>query len=89
MVVPTDAPMYARSLPMVTMSRTMAMLCSVTGSAVSSAAAITGSAEFFAPLMATVPCSALPPLMTNLSMGRLFSQRLPKISLRRKQPGSC
>ena len=27
-----------------------------------------GSAEFFAPLMATVPCSGFPPLIRNLSM---------------------
>jgi hypothetical protein len=48
------------------------MLCSVTFSAVSKAAAITGSAEFFAPLIATVPRSAFPPLIRNLSIHSLF-----------------
>src|SRR6266850_3568906 len=60
--------MNASSLLMVIRSRTFGMLCSVTGSAVSSAAAIAGSAEFFAPLIATVPRSAFPPLIKNLSM---------------------
>ena len=60
--------MNASSLLMVIRSRTFGMLCSVTGSAVSSAAAITGSAEFFAPLIATVPRSVFPPLIKNLSM---------------------
>jgi hypothetical protein len=40
---------------MVMMSRTLGMLCSVTGSEVSSAAAMAGRAEFFAPLILTVP----------------------------------
>src|SRR5947209_8167952 len=36
------------------------------------AAAITCSAEFFAPLTATVPRSAFPPLIRNLSIRSLF-----------------
>ena len=38
------------------------------GSSVSSAAAMAGSAAFFAPLMRMVPTSGLPPRMTSLSM---------------------
>src|SRR5579862_7722135 len=53
---------------MVTRSRTFGMLCTATRSAVSKQAAITGSAEFFAPLIATVPRSALPPRIKNLSI---------------------
>ncbi len=63
--------MNASSLLMVIKSRTFGMLCSVTFSAVSKAAAITGSAEFFAPLIATVPRSAFPPLIRNLSIHSL------------------
>ena len=51
----TLAPMNASNLLMVMRSRTLGILWRVTGSFVSSAAAIAGSAEFFAPLMATVP----------------------------------
>ena len=51
---------------MVIRSRTFGMLCSVTFSAVSNAAAIAGSAAFFAPLIATVPRSAFPPLIKYL-----------------------
>ncbi len=43
---------------MVMMSRTRGIFFRCTGSAVSSAAAIAGSAEFFAPLMCTVPSQA-------------------------------
>src|SRR3989475_7504644 len=85
--------MNASSLLMVIRSRTFGMLCSLTLSAVNKAAAITGSAEFFAPLIATVPRSAFPPLIRNLSIppfslcrGRalarrifLFPHRLPQI----------
>jgi hypothetical protein len=53
---------------MVIMSRTIATLWSATRSAVSKEAAMAGNAEFFAPLMATVPWRGTPPLMTNLSM---------------------
>src|SRR5690348_8278099 len=53
---------------MVTMSRTMGMLCSASRSRVSSEAAIAGSAAFLAPLTATEPCRGLPPVMRNLSM---------------------
>src|ERR1051326_8068680 len=60
--------MYASNLPMVIMSRTLATLCRATRSAVNREAAIAGSAEFFAPLMVTVPRKGLPPLMRNLSM---------------------
>src|SRR3954471_8702188 len=81
-VTETFADMNASSLLMVIRSRTFGMLCSITFSGVRSVAAITGNAEFFAPLIATVPCSALPPLIRNLSIARLLSQCLPQISLR-------
>src|ERR1700741_2677204 len=73
--------MNASNLLMVIRSRTFGMLCSVTFSGVSRVAAIAGNAEFFAPLMATVPGSALPPLIRNLSIARLLSQCPPQISL--------
>src|SRR5580704_18738233 len=61
---------------MVTISRTMGILRRVTGSAVSSAAAIAGSAEFLAPLILTVPWSGFPPHILNLSIHPfLFSPR--------------
>src|SRR6267378_710256 len=74
--------MNASSLLMVIRSRTFGMLCSATFSEVSSAAAITGSAEFFAPLIATVPCSTFPPLIKNLSIPPPASS--PLASRRRK-----
>src|SRR3954471_8293385 len=80
-VTETFADMNASSLLMVIRSRTFGMLCRITFSGVSSVAAITGSAEFLAPLIATVPCSALPPLIRNLSIARLLSQCLSQISL--------
>src|SRR5262249_15827043 len=87
-VTETFADMNASSLLMVIRSRTFGMLCSVTFSAVSSDAAMTGKAEFLAPLIATVPSSGLPPLIRNLSVDRLLSQRLTQISLRASQPGA-
>src|SRR5215470_12458857 len=75
--------MNASNLLIVTKSRTFGMLCSVTGSAVSSAAAITGSAEFFAPLTATVPRSAFPPLIRNLSIS-CFAQCGAQVAARRQ-----
>src|SRR6516225_2177571 len=60
--------MNASSLLMVTRSRTLGTFRTTTLSEVSSAAAITGSAEFFAPLTATLPRSAFPPLIRNLSI---------------------
>src|SRR5438105_3843862 len=60
--------MNASSFAIVIMSRTRGTLCSDTRSSVSSEAAIAGSAEFFAPLIATVPCSGFPPLIKNLSI---------------------
>jgi hypothetical protein len=54
-VVETFADMNASSFAMVTMSRTTGILWRVTGSAVRSAAAIKGSAEFLAPAIRTVP----------------------------------
>src|SRR6266446_4994904 len=77
----TLAPMNARSLLMVMRSRTLGILCTVTWSAVSRAAAITGSAEFFAPLTLTVPCRGLPPLIRNLSIA---SERQKRIAQRRR-----
>src|SRR2546426_6168185 len=78
--------MCAINLPMVMMSRTRGMLCSVTLSCVSSAAAIAGNAEFFAPLMTTVPWRGFPPRIRNLSMRvpcpsrNSFAERLPQIA---------
>ena len=66
--VSTMAPMCASSLPMVMMSRTRGILSSSTRSLVRSAAAIAGSAAFFAPLMRTEPSSGLPPSISSLSM---------------------
>src|SRR6516165_810970 len=74
--------MNASSLPMVIMSRTMGMLCSITGSEVSNAAAIAGSAEFFAPLIATEPCNRLPPRIRNLSILSLFADCPSQVALR-------
>ena len=53
------------------------MFSRMTGSSVSSAAAMAGSAAFFAPLIRTVPSSGLPPRMTNLSIGEF-----PNLTLR-------
>src|SRR5258705_4892044 len=81
---------------MVMMSRTIGTLCSLTTSAVSREAAIAGNAEFFAPLIATVPRSGCPPVIRNLSMNSEFapacyrerlilSQRTPQVTLRFSQ----
>src|SRR2546429_9259320 len=71
--------MNASSLLMVTRSRTLGTFRTTTLSEVSSAAAITGSAEFFAPLTATLPRNAFPPLIRNLSIFRsaFFSLHSP------------
>src|ERR1035438_7928525 len=53
---------------MVRMSRTRGMRRSVTGSAVSSAAASAGSAAFFDPPAGISPRNLVPPVMANLSM---------------------
>ena len=50
------------------MSRTWGMFSRVTSSSVRMAAAMQGSAEFFAPETRIVPTSGLPPRMTNLSI---------------------
>src|ERR1035438_6949984 len=50
------------------MSRTCGTFSRITGSSVSRAAAMQGSAAFFAPLIRTVPSSGLPPRITSLSM---------------------
>src|SRR3984893_2273633 len=88
-VTETLADMNASSLLMVIRSRPFGMLCSVTFSAVSKDAAIAGNAEFLAPLMATVPRSGSPPLIRNLSIRCVLSQRLPQISFRTRQPSAC
>src|SRR5262245_20030499 len=49
------------------MSRTQGTLFKTTSSLVSRAAAIAGKAAFLAPLIATLPQSALPPLISILS----------------------
>ena len=64
----TVVPISTSRRSMVRMSRTRGTRWSVTGSAVSSAAASAGSAEFFEPLVGISPLSATPPVMTNLSM---------------------
>src|SRR5437879_5812853 len=71
--------MNASSLLMVTRSRTLGTFRTTTLSEVSSAAAITGSAAFFAPLTATLPRNAFPPLIRNLSIFRsaFFSLHSP------------
>jgi hypothetical protein len=74
--------MNVSSLLIVMMSRTFGILCSVTGSAVSSPAAIAGSAEFFAPLMLTVPCSGFPPRILNLSISKFAETRGSAILLK-------
>src|SRR5437764_4279571 len=65
---------------MVRMSRTRGTRCSTTRSSVRRAAASAGSAEFFEPLVGISPCSAAPPVITNLSMWSsecfLFGERL-------------
>ena len=53
---------------MVSTSVTSGTLASSSGSALSSAAAICGSAAFFAPQIWTEPSMRLPPRMTNRSM---------------------
>src|SRR5580700_11165638 len=50
------------------MSRTWGMFSRMTGWSVSRAAAMQGSAAFFAPLTRTVPRSGSPPRITNLTM---------------------
>ena len=69
-----------QQLRSVSMSRTWGMFSRMTGSSVSRAAAMAGSAAFLAPLMRTVPSSGLPPRMTNLSM-RVVGYRLSVFSL--------
>src|SRR5215469_16656091 len=75
---------------MVTRSRTLGTFRTTTLSEVSSAAAITGSAEFFAPLTATLPRSAFPPLIRNLSIFRsaFFLRHSPLVS-HQGQPANC
>ena len=67
--------MWASRLCIVRMSLTRGIRPSVTGSLVNKHAASAGNAEFFAPLAATEPRSAVPPSIKNLSMmiqNRLF-----------------
>src|SRR6478736_2643950 len=58
----------ANSLRVVSMSRTCGTFSRMTGSSVSRAAAMAGSAAFLAPLTRIVPSSGLPPRITNLSI---------------------
>src|SRR5207248_1235997 len=60
--------MAVSSLRVVSMSRTSGIFSNTTGSSVSRAAAIAGSAAFLAPETRTVPSSGLPPRITNLSI---------------------
>src|SRR5277367_6396565 len=64
------------------MSRTWGIFSSTTSSSVRIAAAMQGSAEFFAPLTRIVPSSGLPPRITNLSMTARWC------SLPRSYPGN-
>src|ERR1041384_8168082 len=64
----TVAPRSSRRRRCVRQSRTYGTLCSVTVSADSIAAAMQGSAEFFAPLTWTRPLNARPPVILNLSI---------------------
>ena len=59
---------------MVRISRTAGMRRRITGSAVNSAAASAGRAEFLEPLAGIEPVRGRPPLMTNLSMLFRFFQ---------------
>src|SRR5271165_293837 len=63
--------MAASSLRVVSMSRTCGIFSRITGSSVSKAAAMQGSAAFLAPLIRTVPSRGLPPRITNLSISLL------------------
>jgi len=68
---------------MVTMSRTWGMLWRVTGSRVNRAAAMSGSAEFFAPPISTRPFRGWPPRMQNLSISsqvHLFRESAAEIA---------
>ena len=62
-------PMLSSSLRMVATSCKRGTLSRRTGSSVSSAAHISGSAAFLAPEMMTSPFRARPPVIRNLSMG--------------------
>src|SRR5580692_4951544 len=62
-------PISTSNRSMVRISRTRGMRSSTTVSAVSSAAARAGRAEFLEPFVEIVPLSAAPPSMTNLSIG--------------------
>src|SRR5215471_4348757 len=65
------------------MSRTWGIFSIMTGSSVSKAAAMQGSAAFLAPLMRTVPSRGLPPRMTSLSMLESAPIILPRVQVRR------
>src|ERR1039458_282964 len=62
------------------MSRTWGMFSRITGSSVSKAAAMQGSAAFFAPLIRTVPSSGLPPRITSLSITWVAPEKLERRS---------
>src|SRR5258708_25380156 len=61
--------MAASRLRVVWRSRTWGMFYKMSGSSVKRAAAMQGSAAFFAPLTRTVPSKGEPPRITSLSMG--------------------
>ena len=65
----TVAPKSSNKRRIVIRSRTYGTLRSVTDSGVSKVAARQGSAEFLAPLTATLPRKVFPPMILNLSIG--------------------
>src|SRR5580658_9109134 len=68
--------MEARSLRSVSMSRTCGKFSRMTSSSVRMAAAMHGSAEFFAPETLMVPRRGLPPRITNLSIRLVYGWRV-------------
>src|SRR5271155_1148593 len=70
--------MAARSLRVVSISRTWGIFSRITGSSVSRAAAMHGSAAFFAPPIRMVPNSGLPPRITSLSILETSFLRPPR-----------
>src|ERR1035437_2259844 len=86
----TSAPMDARSLRSVSMSRTWGMFSRTTSSSVKMAAAMQGNAEFFAPDTWTVPTSGVPPITKNLSMKgeQLLSFQCKSVSSAASRNGS-
>src|ERR1700749_4513438 len=81
--------METSSLRSVSMSRTCGMFSRMTSPSVRMAAAMHGSAEFFAPETLRVPRSGLPPRITNLSIWLVYGWRvwMPVAEMVRDWPG--